>query len=422
MSKIINLTNKTYDTEFAKTYPSCDSKKNLYMSPIDINTNDVRVCNLMCQLKTYYKQNKCNIISDPSGLLTMSYDNGSYITYKSDKSSKYTLYKIMPHINAIHLINGIRHDMELHLYHKNNQGEIIVVAILVNISDNFSNSQDFFNQFVPNLKQNETNQQNYSIDVASNWNAKNVLPSLKSFYMYQGSLFYTPCEKNITWIIYENTVNINRTDYNILKEKIGHVFTIEPFSLNNSKSTTKRYVYYNNDIGTGMASKAKGKIYIKCNKIEDTNQTTTDDTTSKKKKTKATPNKTNINISTSYWETSQWISLKSLITWAIAIAVCIWFIIPALNYSFEYNKALYKIVNQPLEVQNTFGINPTDYHYNGGMNNEQLQKMVTKFVSQTTNAKFDLSTDTWFNEYPMRLMHFFGRGAYQIVHPGTTNN
>ena len=420
MSENIFLTSENYD-EFGKTNPMCDKSKNSYMSPIDINTNNVRVCNLMCQLKTNYKQHKCNVVSDESGLLSLSYENGSYITYKSDKSSKYNLYKIMPHINAIHLVNGIRHDMEIHLYHKNNKGDVIVVAVFANVSDNFSNSQDFFTQFVPNLKVNSTTQQNYSIDVASNWNVKNLLPTLRSFYMYQGSLFYTPCKSNITWIIYENTVNINRTDFNLLKEKIGHIFTIEPFPINTSSTTTKRYVYYNNDISSNIKHKAKDKIYIKCNKIE--SKTSTSSSSSTNNSSSKSTNSTTVVTpeKESYWTSSKWKSLKSLITWIIAIIICFLVIIPALNYSFEYNKALYKIVNQPLEVKNTFGINPQNYQYNGGMTNEQLQNMVSNFVSQTTNSRFDLSTDTWFNEYPMRFVHFFGHTFHNAFAPIRNN-
>ena len=413
-----NLTNKTYASKYAKTYPMCDINKNPYMSPINIDTEDVRICSKMCQLKTNYKASKCNVIRDESGLLTIGYGKSdSYITYKTGKTSKYMLYKILPNINAIHLINGIRHDMELHLYHKNSIGEIIIVAILVNINDSFSDSQDFFSQFIPKLKYNETNQQDYSIDVATNWNVKNALPTLRSFYTYQGSLFYTPCTTGITWIIYENIVNINRSDYDILREKIAFIFTIEPFPLNKKNNDTvlktapKRYVYYNNDINVGTSAQTKGKIYIKCNKIKKAGENSNAKQDSKGVNSMMMDDKTTNDQTTdtlSYWESTQWLTIKYMIIWVVAIIICVWLVVPSLNYSFEYNKALYKIVNEPLEIKNTFGINPDNYAYDSTINNEQLRTMVTNYVSQTTNSRFDLSCDTWFNEWIMKIPYMIG--------------
>ena len=111
---------------------------------------------LLCGLKINYKPSSCNV-NNNDNLINILYDAGSYVVYKSENSIKYLLNKLVPHVPSLHTINGTKYDMELCLYHTNSEGKLLIISVLINSNNNFSYSQDFLNQFIPGLKN-----QNYS--------------------------------------------------------------------------------------------------------------------------------------------------------------------------------------------------------------------------------------------------------------------
>lgn len=403
-------------------------------SPINIQTNETRICNLMCQLKIHYKPNQCRIHND-NNLINILYDNGSYVIYKSENTTRYNLFKLVPHIPGLHKINNLGYDMELHLHHRNKEGKILIVAILINVDQNFSNSQDFFNQFIPNLRNvtsvgevpNQSGQEfsqeyNYSINVSSNWNVENALPVLRNFFIYKGTLPYPPCTGDILWVIFENTVNINQSDYEILKERLVFPNSRPIFPLNTNPSIN-RFVYYNNDIGVGIGSKMKGKIYIKCKKIQQNKNNymeTKEDSTSKNKNNNKRKKKNSDDTNSSdnslqeFFNSDSWKSIKNLLAWIVAIYFAFKFIIPNMNYSFEYNKALYKLVSNPTD----YGVmirNKEHKFEKGKTDPSLLHEMVKTYLKQNTDSKFDLSNDTWFNQWILKIFHWFGYSFYNVM-------
>ena len=267
-----------------KKYPSCALNN---QSPINIQTEKTRVCNLLCQLKIKYKPSSCNI-NNNDNLINILYDKGSFVIYKSENPIKYQLNKLIPHVPSLHTINGKKYEMELCLYHTNSEGKLLIISVLINSNNNFSYSQDFLNQFIPGLKNinysgdPNNNQFDYSIGVANNWNAENVLPVLRNFFVYKGTLPYPPCTKNVLWVIFENSVNISPNDLKILQERLIYNNSRKAYPLNSNPKVI-RYVYYNNDIGVGFGSKTKGKVYIKCKKIEEQKNVYTEPKKKKKK-------------------------------------------------------------------------------------------------------------------------------------------
>ena len=84
-------------------------------SPININTNSVQDCHLMCQLEINYNPIKlCKIYKNKQGIINLDWDENSYITFNK---LKYPLKKIYFHTPSHHLIDGNNSDMEINLYH-----------------------------------------------------------------------------------------------------------------------------------------------------------------------------------------------------------------------------------------------------------------------------------------------------------------
>lgn len=385
-----------------KKYPNCGLNN---QSPIDIETDKTRVCNLLCGLKINYKPSSCNV-NNYDNLINILYDKGSYVTYKSENSVKYQLDKMVPHVPSLHTINKTKYEMELCLYHTNSDGKILIISVLINSNNNFSYSQDFLNQFIPGLKNQNysgdpnNNQYDYSIGVANNWNAVNVLPVLRNFFVYKGTLPYPPCSKDVLWIIFENSVNISPNDLKILKERLIYNNSRKIYPLNSNPKLI-RYVYYNNNIGVGFGSKTKGKIYIKCKKIEEqknnytvkkndkSNSTKKGQNNNKKGKEKGKDTKTSEN----FFDSTVWKNLKFLIIWIGVFYICYIFLVPSIGYSFTFNKTLTEFVG---------GKKIMDTTYNKDMSSEDVRKVIEKFLFKKKRI-IDLSTDTWFNQYLIRI-------------------
>ena len=381
-----------------KKYPSCGLNN---QSPINIETDKTRVCNLLCGLKINYKPSSCNV-NNNDNLINILYDKGSYVTYKSENSIKYLLNKLVPHVPSLHTINGTKYEMELCLYHTNSDGKLLIISVLINSNNNFSYSQDFLNQFIPGLKNQNysgdpnNSQYDYSIGVANNWNAENVLPVLRNFFVYKGTLPYPPCSKDVLWVIFENSVNISPHDLKILKERLIYNNSRKTYPLNTNPQVI-RYVYYNNNIGVGIGSKTKGKIYIKCKKIENQKNNYSE----KKKKSKSNKNSKNSKSNNSkedkqeenFFDSSIWKNLKFLIIWIGVFYICYVFIVPSIGYSFSFNKTLTDFVG---------GKKIMDTTYNKDMSQEDVRKVIEKFLFKKRRI-IDLSTDTWFNQYLIRI-------------------
>jgi carbonic anhydrase len=404
MSSNWSFSNKS---EWNKLYKRCSNDN---QSPINIDKEKVRICNLMCQLKLKYKSSSCKI-SNSDNLINILYDEGSYIQYKSDNTIKYNLFKCVPHIPSLHKINDISYDMEFCLYHKNSSGKLLIISVMMNENDNFSNSQDFLNQFIPNLKNINYNNLNdkkdesnkldydYSIGVASNWNIENVLPILKNFFVYKGTLPYPPCTNDVLWIIYENSVNISKNDFSILKDRLGTNNSREIYALN-ANPKISRFVYYNNNIGINIGSGTKGKVIIKCKKIENNSLNFLEKEKSNNKNNNNNKNKNNNNSNSKeedFFKSSIWINLKFILIWIIILYIAYIFIAPSIGYSYTYNKTLFEFKQNGKELfKETYDITK--------MNEDYVRKLIEKYLFKKLRI-IDLSTDTWFNQYLIRIPH-----------------
>ena len=138
----------------------------------------------------------------------------------------------------------------------------IILSILVNHNDDGSDDHQkvskslgtkeniFIGQFVNNekfLKLNKKTEGSYKhrtidIKVHKDWNIKELIPTKKTFYKYEGSLPFPPCTQGYTWLVFDNhTLIMEKFIHNI--RKVGNPKgNREPHPLND------RLVYYNNNI------------------------------------------------------------------------------------------------------------------------------------------------------------------------------
>jgi carbonic anhydrase len=212
------------------TNPCADGK---FQSPINIKSKIAIKCGALCDLVFYYRTSKANLINVGKNII-MDYDNGSYIMYNNEV---YELDKLSFTVPASHKLDNYAFPMEMHLNHRSpDTGKLLIIAILFEINDATSKSNLFLDMITNSLPQKKGIQKN--VNTPEEWNIFNVLPEIKSFYSYTGSLPRSPCVENVQWVIFDNTVNCSVNFYEKLKNIIkGNVRSLQKLN--------SRKIYYN---------------------------------------------------------------------------------------------------------------------------------------------------------------------------------
>jgi carbonic anhydrase len=212
-------------------YPICGSNK---QSPININSETVTDCNLLCQVKFQNKPSDCQVAFQ-NGMVKVNCTGSSLMyrgnTYTLKPNLKYGRPSISIHIPSLHSIDNKKYDVEVIMVYssfsegpKSNDNGIIVSRLLNRYGGNYGPCNDFINQFINQIPTESLD--NYlHVDVSPDWGPESLIPSKKSFYTYDGSIPYplksVGCLENYRWIVFTHIDNIGETNYNILKENIG---------------------------------------------------------------------------------------------------------------------------------------------------------------------------------------------------------
>lgn len=193
----------------------CKSGRN--QSPIDIKTNNVVNCQAACDLVFFYNTSEL-VVKNIENELLITYDPGSYVTFNNDT---YELEKISFTNPSSHMLDGSRHNAEVHLYHYSPATQkILIIAVWLEINEAVTNSKNFFNTITDYLP--GKNGVTIRHKMPSEWNVYNIIPDNKAFFNYDGSLIKKPCtEIGVQWIVFENPVNCSSEFYKKLTSIIG---------------------------------------------------------------------------------------------------------------------------------------------------------------------------------------------------------
>jgi carbonic anhydrase len=180
------------DTGFA----SCKLGK--LQSPIDIHgAKPAKLPPIMFN----YKASALDII-DNGHTIQVNYAPGSSIVVGG---VRYDLVQFHFHHPSEEKIDGKAHAMVAHLVHKNAEGKLAVVAVLID-KGGASELIDTLWKNIPHEKEKENVVSNVSID------ASMLLPGDRDYYTFQGSLTTPPCSEGVTWFVLKTPVKIADTE------------------------------------------------------------------------------------------------------------------------------------------------------------------------------------------------------------------
>ena len=169
-------------------------KSGHHQSPIDIRNPQKTD---LPPIHFEYKPSPLHIIDNGHTIL-INYAAGSSIRV-GDK--QYTLKQFHFHRPSEEKIDGKTYDMVAHLVHSDQDGNLAVVAVLLEKGNNNLLIRELWSD-LPKEKEKEELLDTVTINVA------NLLPADTGYFTFSGSLTTPPCSENVTWYVLKHPVAI----------------------------------------------------------------------------------------------------------------------------------------------------------------------------------------------------------------------
>lgn len=160
-------------------------------SPIDIR-DGMKVD--LEQINFDYRPSGFNVI-DNGHTIQVGISGGNFITIMG---RTYELLQFHFHRPSEERINGRSFEMVAHLVHKDSEGKLAVVAVLIERGKAHPLIQMIWNNLP--LEKNETSTPSIVIDM------NDFLPTRRDYFTYMGSLTTPPCTEGVLWMVMKEPV------------------------------------------------------------------------------------------------------------------------------------------------------------------------------------------------------------------------
>jgi len=185
---------ETGPNHWAEVSPVC--KAGRAQSPVNITHAEQKD---LPNLEFSYQPVALNVIDNGH---TVQVDYGAGSTLKvGDKT--YELVQFHFHHKSETAIHGKHAPLEVHLVHKDKDGNLAVVAVLLHegqpnpaVATTWSN--------IPAIKEKEASPEGVEIQ------AEQLLPTSRRYYTFPGSLTTPPCTENVTWLVMVNPMTVSK--------------------------------------------------------------------------------------------------------------------------------------------------------------------------------------------------------------------
>ena len=173
-------------------------KNGHHQSPIDIR--NPKKADLP-PIQFDYRPSPLHVI-DNGHTIMVNYGPGSSI---SVDGKKYALKQFHFHRPSEERINGKGYEMVVHLVHADDEGNLAVVAVLLQQGKDNALVHELWND-LPKEKEKEEVLNNVRV------NAAGLLPAERGYYTFPGSLTTPPCSENVTWFVLKRPVTISSAE------------------------------------------------------------------------------------------------------------------------------------------------------------------------------------------------------------------
>ena len=181
-------------SQLDQRYKICDEGVN--QSPINIsNAIEANLPKLQLQ-----GNSKATTFLNNGNTLEVKFSNGNFLSLDE---KKFSLKKIDFHTPSENQINGISYPMEAQLIHSDSYGNIAVISIMIEESNE---DNIVLNKLLRNLPENIDDKN----EIKSNIQGYEIIPTNKDYYTFNGSLTTPPCTEAVRWIVIKESLKASK--------------------------------------------------------------------------------------------------------------------------------------------------------------------------------------------------------------------
>ena len=181
--------------EMEQDFAACG--KGHEQSPIDIRTKAAAKEHLPA-IQFDYQAVPLSIVNNGHSI-QVNYAPGSFITVDGHR---YELQQFHFHKPSEEMIDGKHAAMVAHLVHKDDQGKLAVVAVLLDPGE--------VNPMVATLWKNLPKKGAEATVQGVQVNAADLLPADRSYFTFAGSLTTPPCSEGVTWFVLKKPATLSK--------------------------------------------------------------------------------------------------------------------------------------------------------------------------------------------------------------------
>ena len=172
-------------------------------SPIDLR-DTLRVDQEAIQFD--YRSSGFSVV-DTGHTLLVTPEPGSSITLGQ---RRYELRAIEARMPSEMRVNGQRYDMALHLLHRDAEGRLAMLALLLQRGEQDQPGLQAFWNHVP-LEKHQTVKVPTSLDFAS------LLPAQRGYFSFMGSLTTPPCSEGVLWLVMREPLSVSEQQLAVMR-------------------------------------------------------------------------------------------------------------------------------------------------------------------------------------------------------------
>lgn len=165
-------------------------------SPINIIHEKVKEEESLSPIQVEYSPSPVAIINNGHTIQVNLKNQTNRVTIEG---KTYTLQQFHFHLPSEHEVDGKHADMELHFVHKDEEGKLAVLGVLITEGTENAELSKLWSVLPAEESEEET-------AVEGDFDMNKLLPADLDSFRYQGSLTTPPCTEGVQWIVLENSV------------------------------------------------------------------------------------------------------------------------------------------------------------------------------------------------------------------------
>jgi carbonic anhydrase len=235
-------------------------------APIDISMSKIiGKCDLKCSYSFHYSTSSC-VATNRGDYISISYDKSSSppVSYNA---TAYDVQEIRLYTPSLHSYNNTKTDGELIIVHTSNMGyNPLLVCIPIKSNNTSSISASFFKTLIDTVASNAPSEGETTTVNVPKFNLDYLVPK-RPFFSYSATEPYQPCSSDVEYIVFsplEASLDIMPESLTTLQSVIAS----NPYDIKTGPNL------FFNEKGSRMGGADGGEIYIDCQPVGSSDETT----------------------------------------------------------------------------------------------------------------------------------------------------